>query len=88
MGINQEQSICYDFSSFKRLMFSNLNFDYLDLNNLNFVGTEWPFSGPIFSWTSPSHMIDSQNIFPANKEDVLNQCWHYSINAASKYDMI
>ena len=56
MGINQEQSICYDFSSFKRLVFSNLNFDYLDLNNLNFVGT--PFSGPIFSWTSPSHMID------------------------------
>ena len=86
MGINQDQSICYDFSSFKRLMFSNLNFDYLDLNNLNFVGT--PFSGPIFSWTSPSHMIDSQKIFPANKEDVLNQCWHYSINAASKYDMI
>ena len=73
-------------SNLKCLMFSNFNFDNLDLNNLNFVGT--PFSGPIFSWTSLSHMIDSQQIFPANKEDVLNQCWRYPINAASRYDMI
>ena len=34
-------------SNLKCLMFSNFNFDNLDLNNLNFVGT--PFSGPIFS---------------------------------------